>query len=357
MNRNTAIIGIVGIIVIGGLIFYGMKNAKESNTNATSTPVGIIPTGQSQVASVPLVVTNSAPTSYDTAVIVSGTVTPKGAFTTYWYEYGTVSSLGNKTADQNIGSGFAAISAPIYIAGLTKNTDYFYRLVAKNQFGTVVGTTYSFKTTTGTPAPVGSNPTVKTLAASGVARTSATLIGEIVPNKASTTYWFEFGTSANLGSVTAFQSVGNGDRTLSASAVVSNLNAGTQYFYRINAQNQFGTVNGSILTFTTSGPSASAPTATTRNVSDIATSSASISGTVNPNGLETTYWFEYSTASLLGAVTPQTTGHISAGAGTDNVSVVADVVGLKTKTTYFVRLVAQNSVGTTKGSVGTFKTK
>lgn len=358
MNRNTAIIGIVGLIIVGGLIFYGMKNAEDGNTNATSTPTGTTTSsGQSQVSGSPVVVTNPAATPFDTAVVVSGTITPKGAFTTYWYEYGTTNSLGNKTADQNLGSGFTALSAPIYIGGLTKNTNYFYRLSAKNQFGTTVGTTYSFKTTTGTPAPVGSVPTVKTLPASGIARTSATMTGEVVPNKASTTYWFEYGTTANLGSVTSFQSVGNGDSTLSASSVVSSLSAGVQYFYRLNAQNQYGTVNGSIVSFTTSGSAAAAPTATTRNVSDIATSSASINGTVNPNGLETTYWFEYSSSSLLGSIVPKTTGHISAGAGTGNIAVVSDISGLTSKTTYSFRLVAQNSVGTTKGDVRTFRTK
>lgn len=357
MNRNTAVIGIVGLIIVGGLIFYGMKNAKDGDTNATSTPTGTTTSPASQVAGSPIVSTNPVSTPFDTAVIVSGTVTPKGAFTTYWYEYGTTISLGNKTADQNLGSGFAAISAPIFIGGLAKDTNYFYRLSAKNQFGTTVGTTYSFKTTNGTPAPTGSVPTVKTLSASGIARASATLSGEVVPNKASTTFWFEYGTTANLGSVTSLESVGNGDSVLSASSVVNNLSAGVQYFYRINAQNQYGTVNGSIQTFTTSGPSAVAPTATTRNVSNVATTTASVHGTVNPNGLETTYWFEYSSSSLLGSIVPQTTGRISVGAGTGTTAVVSDIVGLKTKTTYSFRLVAQNNIGVTKGSVETFKTK
>lgn len=357
MNRNTAIIGIIAILVIGGLVFYGMQKTDTPPTTATSTPSTTTGEGQSQVASAPLVVTNATVAAYDTAVIVSGTVTPKGAFTTYWYEYGAASSLGNKTADQNIGSGFSAITAPLYIAGLTKNTTYFYRLSAKNQYGTVVGQTYTFKTTQGTPAPTGSAPTAKTEAASAVARTSATLGGEVLPNKASTTYWFEYGSSANLGNVTNLQSVGNGDTTLSASAVINNLNANTQYFFRLNAQNQYGTVNGSILTFTTSGPTASAPEATTKNVSDVATSSASIAGTVNPKGLETSYWFEYSSSSLLGSILPSVTGHVSVGSGTGTVPALANITGLKAKTTYSYRIVAQNSSGTTKGTVATFKTK
>ena len=360
MNKTGIVVGgIVIAVIVVGLIIYNLGSTPASQT-ATTTPTGgatTTPIGETRTPAAPIVVTNSAATPYDTAVVVSGTVIPNGAFTNYWYEYGTTESLGSKTANQSVGSGYVPFSAPIFISGLTKSTTYFFRLSAENQFGKVVGNEYTFQTTSSTPAPVGGVPTVKTIAAGDITRATANLQAAVTPNKASTTYWFEYGKTASLGSITSFQSVGDGSASLPAAAVLSSLDPSTNYFFRIDAQNQFGTVNGSILTFKTLGPVSAAPTADTKNVSAIATTSATLHGSVNPIGEETTYWFEYSTGSLLGSLLPQTTSHTSAGAGSNAVAVTADITGLTTKTTYNYRLVAQNSTGITKGASASFKTK
>jgi phosphodiesterase/alkaline phosphatase D-like protein len=191
-----------------------------------------------------------------------------------------------------------------------------------------------------------------------VSRTTANLNGEVTPNKVGTVYWFEYGKTANLGNTTSFVSVGEGSTKIPTSVSVSNLDADTTYYFRINAQNQFGTVNGSILNFKTLGPpSAAAPSVTTRNVSDITSSKATLHGAVNPNRAETAYWFEYSSDSLLGAVLIRTTPRVSLASGSSQVSVEADVSGLSSSTTYYFRIVAENSVGTVRGERESFKTK
>lgn len=162
--------------------------------------------------------------------------------------------MGSKTSNQTIGSGFVAIQAPGYITNLVKNTTYYFRLVAENQYGKVVGSQYSFKTTEGTPAPVGNAPTTKTVSASGVSRTTSNLNGEVNPNKASTQYWFEYGKTTELGNTSSFESSGDGNAKISVSISLSNLQPLTTYYFRLNAQNQFGTINGSILSFKTLGP-------------------------------------------------------------------------------------------------------
>jgi hypothetical protein len=109
--------------------------------------------------------------------------------------------------------------------------------------------------------------------------------------------------SVQLGNTSVVSSTSDGNTKITVSNSLSGLQPFTTYYYRIDTQNQFGTTNGSILSFTTSGPAAeSAPSVVTRNATRIATSSATLQGTVNPNGLETRYWFEYSTDSLLGTV-------------------------------------------------------
>jgi phosphodiesterase/alkaline phosphatase D-like protein len=126
-------------------------------------------------------------------------------------------------------------------------------LSAKNALGTVNGATQSFSTNNNPPTQ-GSVPSASTNAAEDVTRISATLNARVNPHASQTTYWFEYGDDTDFGSVSAFQSSGNGDTSTSVSAGVSGLNPLTKYYFRINAQNQFGTVNGATQNFTTKGP-------------------------------------------------------------------------------------------------------
>lgn len=356
--------GILVVIIVAAGIIYSTRDATPSDV-ATSTPVvtntnnsnGNNTTTQPQPTA-PLVVTNSSVSPSDTTAIVNGTVTPKGAFTTYWYEYGTSANLGTKTANQSIGGGFVIIQAPGYITNLVKNTTYYFRLVAENQYGRVAGNQFTFRTTEGNPEPVGSAPTATTQSANGISRNTANIRGEVNPNKAETRYWFEYGKTTSLGNVSAFSGSGNGSAKVPVSMSLSDLEPMTTYYFRLNAQNQFGTINGAILNFKTSGPAAAvAPKVVSQNATGITTTEATLNGTVNPSGAETEYWFEYSSDTLLGSVLYTTTPEISVGGGTNTAQIKANLTNLSPKTTYYFRLVAQNSQGTSRGSEITFKTK
>lgn len=96
----------------------------------------------------------------------------------------------------------------------------------------------------------------------------------------------------------------------------------------------------------------SAPTATTGSPSNVAESSATVSGTVNPRGTDTHYHFEYGTTSSYGTNTAPT----NAGAGTTDVGASANLAGLAGNTTYHYRLVATSSAGTATGADQTFTT-
>ncbi len=364
-SKNAWLVaGVVALLAVGGLAFYANQKGGLFG-NATSTPpVANVdnsttpPPKQQPQAGRPIAVTSSSVASTESTAIVSGRVTPNGAFTSYWYEYGNTANLGSKTVNQMIGSGYIGITAPAYITGLVKDTTYYFRLVAENQFGRVSGVQYSFKTTIGNPPPQGSAPSVHSSTAGGITRTTVNLNGEVTPNGASTQYWFEYGPTSSLGNTTSLQSVGDGTSRVNASVSLSGLDPATTYYFRLNAQNQFGTVNGSILNFTTNGPPAPmAPVVSTRSANNISSTTATLRGTVDPNGAETTYWFEYSTDSLLGSVLLNTTAQKSAGAGLNNVSVEADVTGLSHDTNYYFRVVAQNSLGLVRGERLTFRTQ
>ena len=356
---------IVVLIIIAAVIYSNQNPVAGVPTTSTSTDTNTgINTNQTVSTTVtppqagsPNIVTSSSAIPTDTTVVVSGTVTPNGASTNYWFEFGTTPSLGSKTTSQMIGSGYAALSSPGYITGLTKDTTYYFQLVAQNSYGKVVGSEFSFKTTSGVSVPVGSTPTVRTSSASSISRTAAILNGNVTPNRATTSYWFEYGTTKDFGDTTAVQNIGNGTANVTASIQVQNLNPLTTYYYRLNAQNQFGTIVGTTLSFETTGPAApSSPSATTGSAITIKGTSATLRATVNPNGAETQYWFEFSTDANL-ATSVQSSSQTSAGSGSTNVPVTANAASLSTSTTYYFRVVTQNSLGTTNGNILSFKTK
>ncbi|MFC1882956.1 S8 family serine peptidase, partial [Thermodesulfobacteriota bacterium] len=91
---------------------------------------------------------------------------------------------------------------------------------------------------------------------------------------------------------------------------------------------------------------------TTGLASSVTTNSAALNGTINPNGISTTYYFEYGTTISYGSKTIETT----AGSGTNDVTVSADLTGLSDDTTYHFRLVAENSGRAVYGVDATFTT-
>jgi hypothetical protein len=95
-----------------------------------------------------------------------------------------------------------------------------------------------------------------------------------------------------------------------------------------------------------------APAVSTGASQSVTTTSAIVTGTVNPEGQATTYHFEYGTTPHFGNVTPSA----SAGSGTTDMAVHATISSLTANTTYHYRLVATNASGTTTGSDKTFKT-
>jgi len=92
------------------------------------------------------------------------------------------------------------------------------------------------------------------------------------------------------------------------------------------------------------------PTVTTLAATAVAAPNATLNGTVNPNGLATTYYFQWGTSTAYGNTTTTT----SAGSGTTAVAVSANITGLVAGTPYYFRLVATNSDGTAYGTDLTF---
>jgi hypothetical protein len=98
---------------------------------------------------------------------------------------------------------------------------------------------------------------------------------------------------------------------------------------------------------------AAVPTATTGPALSLTSSSANLTGTVNPSGESTTFSFQFGTTTGYGSQTnPQ-----SAGSGSADQVVSATLTGLNAGTTYHYRLIATNNSGTTVGVDATFTTQ
>ncbi len=206
-----------------------------------------------------------------------------------------------------------------------------------------------------TPATVAGLPGIQTGVLAVPSNNGAVVTGYVAPNGAATTFWFDYGTSASLGSKTAVKSAGGGFVTLATPAFIGGLSANTTYSYRLSAQNSFGTVQGATYTVTTTAtaPAGSTPTAITEAASGVARTNATLNGRLDPNGAQTTYWFEYGLTQNFG----NTTAFGNAGSGSDSLTVSLPATSLTPAAKYFYRLNAQNVHGMVSGSVQSFTTQ
>jgi len=188
-----------------------------------------------------------------------------------------------------------------------------------------------------------SAPAAVTGAVTTFSDTSATVTGTVNPNGQTTTWHFDYGTSTSYGSSTPATAAGSGTANANVSATITGLVPGTTYHYRFVAANASGTTAGGDGVFTTSGTPA--PAVVTAPASGLASTSATLNGSVNPNGRATTWYFEYGTSTAYGSRTPSQ----NAGAGTAAVNVSAPAGGLRTGVAYHFRLVATSNAGTTRG--------
>src|SRR3954454_18212733 len=89
-----------------------------------------------------------------------------------------------------------------------------------------------------------------------------------------------------------------------------------------------------------------APTATTGPANSVTRTSATLTGTVDPNGSATTYRFEYGPTTAYGLQTAET----DAGSGDAPTDAQAAISGLTPQTTYHYRIVATSPDGTAHGA-------
>jgi hypothetical protein len=131
---------------------------------------------------------------------------------------------------------------------------------------------------------------------------------------------------------------------------IAGLYAGVAYFVRAYATNSAGTSYGSTRSFIPSGKS---PTATATAATNIKDTSATLNGYVESNSFITTVTFQYGTTTNYETTVPTDRDPLAEDESGD---VSANITGLTPSTTYYYRVVATNSLGTTFSNSISFTT-
>ncbi|WP_395737485.1 hypothetical protein [Prosthecobacter sp.] len=310
----------------------GASRSPQTTFTTSADPPQVIPAN-------PGAITSSSAT-------LGGTVIPKSRATTVWFEYGLSTSYGSSTAVQNVGAEVTSADLFAPISGLAAGFTYHSRMVASSQGGMAYGADVSFQTNAGATAP----PTVMTGAAQGITTSAATLLGVVNANSGLTNAWCEYGTTAALGGQSAQVGIGNTASAVNPALNLSSLQPGTQYYYRIAAQNSLGTSYGSILSFTTAF---APPTVATGGSTPLSTTSVQLAGTVQAQNASTQVFFDYGTD---GTSFPNSTSATPASvSGNTSTGVSATLANLLQGSTYFYRVRAVSSGGTSVGLTATFQ--
>ena len=275
----------------------------------------------------------------------NGYLTSMGASSnTYvWFEYGTDTTYGKSTPQQNMGMpGSFSYSVNRLQPGLT----YYYRAAAFSNGYNVYGQNSTFHTTSSSPV------SLSTGAASGISTTAATLNAYVnsLGGQRSAQVYFNFGKSMDFGSVAAPQTV-TSPGTVSYQIV--GLTPGATYYFQAVAQtpDNLKTYGATELFSTVSN---STLAVATYPATSITASSAILNGYLQDIGNASTaqVWFEYGISADFGNTTNMQTLNRSSAFSTV-------VTGLAPGRTYYCRAVALNPIGggrSVNGSVSSFVT-
>ena len=210
--------------------------------------------------------------------------------------------------------------------------------------------------------PSQNTPKSITEGTSGVTYSQATLEGTVIPRGLDTSqYGVEWRSSESekyKKTMEPWYWYQNESRKVSVQiSAREELEPDTTYHYRlvmnsVQTVGKFIEVPGELKEFKT--PYAP-PIVKTGSASKITNIGATLTGTVNPKGSETTYDFEYGPTKSYGSKTPE----VEVGSGIGNLEESKAITGLEPGVTYHFRMVATNkggTGGTEEGNEGTFTT-
>jgi hypothetical protein len=201
---------------------------------------------------------------------------------------------------------------------------------------------------TTTPEP----PVATTGLPDAITETAANLNGTVDPNGSTTTFHFEYGTSAAYGLTTPENTAPEGTDPGPVKAALTGLTKNTIYHYRLVATNVAGISRGADRTFrTNAGPQPPAVKSTTYR--GLESRMVTLVTQVDANKQPTTLRFEYGRSTHYGSFTDR----VDAGSGDAYAPVTVPLSGLRPHTRYHFRAVATNDSGNARSVDRTFVTR
>jgi tripartite motif-containing protein 71 len=350
-----------------------------------------------------------------TKATLNAQVNPEGAATSYQFEYGTSQAYGSlaPAAPKSIGSGSTPVKVAETLAGLKPATTYYYRVVATSGETTTYGEDRHFAT----PA-LPSDPSAKwriagkSLGELGASEASFSVSGSFTIAIPSYGNMLFNCTESGTGKISGAQSLeekltlnctvagtsckrefklGTWTGTLSGGLTPEPKNiifegcpfeglkvtfslpatipvdVGTEAV-KLPVSASFTGAFGTHPIYYTSvstwegasyfgqsfGYESGGPEATSQAATALKPTSATLNGTVNPLGTQSSYFFEYGPTTSYGTTGPA--AGASAGAGTEALARSQSISGLVPESTYHFRILATNPKGITYGKDLTFTT-
>jgi hypothetical protein len=353
-------------------VFHNIEGLEPATTyhfrvvvaNATGSTEGADSEFTTLTLEQPIVDSESVPGITTTDAVLEAQVNPNYQETSFKFEYAASEDLTGATTVEGSGplpAVFGDQPASVDLGGaLAPGTTYFYRVVATNGTGTTEGPVQSF-TTIGPPIAVAGSPV-------NVTRSSVQLQGASVdPFGEEVTWYYRYidqaGYEKGLGENPA-DPYAHGASSLPlghlpaeygpqplATVTLQELHPATTYHYTLVATGGAGTVKTPDQTFTTGAPTP--PVVTTGPASNVTHTEALVSGSVDPDGLDSTW--ELQLASEPGVFGIVATGSVPASAGARSPSFQLSF--LAPGVTYRYRFTATNQDGTVYGGEGTFTTE
>jgi len=250
-------------------------------------------------------------------------------------------------------SGSATTPVSATATGLSVETEYRFRLLATSSNGSNGGPVHSFST----PGAVN----VQTDPATNVTTSSATLNGTVNPEgieleECAFEYRTGFGSFEKVPCAESPAAIGSGNTPVAVHLDLTELVGGTEYQFRLVGKNELGTNQGAEESFKSKGPSVGSV-----SFGGVTESSITFHASIDPNGADTSYVFEYVTladfeSNGFAGATSVPAGGGSIGAGSGEVEVSAPAEGLEPRTPYRFRVTATSADGTTRTVAKAFAT-
>jgi hypothetical protein len=181
----------------------------------------------------------------------------------------------------------------------------------------------------------------------GITETEAHLSGSVNPEGHPTTWSFEYRPQGTIQwAATPTEEAGTGSSPVSVEADISGLGYGTVYQVRLFARStDTGKVAAARTSFLTTPR---VPIVTTLPAAPRTTTTARLTGRIDPSGAHTTYYFEYGPNASYGQSIP-VSQDADGGTSRGEHLVSQLLTGLSPGTTYHYRIVAQNEKGPATG--------